>query len=113
MSVEKQCGPMKFEFIIAMPQFPKLGIPDYSKLSDEFADFVFDPENGVLRYDDEVNPSFTAYTEGNGSEMVTWGIIAVGEKLRGRDAEWLGRSYSAFFNDRLGIYLNRLGHSIQ
>ncbi len=106
MSQRRQCLPIKFEMIEAMPELPKLAIPDYNELSGRFAEYAFSPENGILHYDDNLNPCFTSYTEGRGSEMVTWGILAIGEKLRGRDAEWLSSTYSTFFNDRVGIYLN-------
>lgn len=97
---------IKFEAIKKMPEFPKLKVPDYYKLSDEFEEFIFNIDNKVLFYDDNGNPCFTSATEGKGSEMVTWGVLAVGEKLRGKDVEWIKKTYSTFFSNTHCIYLN-------
>lgn len=97
---------IKFKWIEVMPELPKLKIPDYDKLAEQFASFILNPQNGVLHYDRNKNPFFTAYVEGKGNEMVTWGVVGIGEKLRGKNTEWLGKSYSSFFSKKFGLYLN-------
>lgn len=93
-----------------MPDIPPLGMPDYISLSRKFREAVLDPAGGVMHRDEKGKPVFTAYLEGRGSEMVTWGILTVGEWLLGNDTGWITPAYSTFFDQGPGIYLNTPGN---
>jgi hypothetical protein len=101
---------ISFPAIGEMPDIPPLGMPDYISLSRKFREAVLDPAGGVMHRDEKGNPVFTAYLEGRGSEMVTWGILTVGEWLLGNDTGWITPAYSTFFDQGPGIYLNTPGN---
>ena len=85
---------------------PRHAMPDYEKLSAAFTEYVFDPTNGV-RHDGPFT-YFNAYSAGKGNELVTWGLLAVGEALfpssKGREINW--NALEHFFNAKYGIYTN-------
>lgn len=52
---------------------------------------------------------FTAFLEGEGQELITYGAITLGQLLRGEDVESLLPSLADYFQDDYGIYQNRIG----
>ncbi|MCL2571073.1 MAG: hypothetical protein FWE11_01595 [Defluviitaleaceae bacterium] len=82
----------------------------YDALAKGFADYIYDPANGICYQDEEGNTYFTAYCEGNGNEMVTWGILAVGDALMGTQS-WGGkaRTFEKYFHPVHGLYTNTPG----
>jgi len=96
----------KFKAIEQMPDIPQLPVPDYKRLSLEFRNALLNPANRAFWYDENHHPNFAAYVGGNSSEMVTWGVIAIGEWLCAEDTDWIRSTYYDFFSEELGLYLN-------
>ena len=92
-----------------MPERPALPVPDYHALNEAFHRALLDPKNQVLRRAENGHPIFGAYIGSTSNEMVTWGILAVGEFLSGRDPGWISPTYPDFFSQRFGLYLNNPG----
>ncbi|MCL2378405.1 MAG: hypothetical protein FWC77_04675 [Defluviitaleaceae bacterium] len=91
---------------IAKMEPPKRPVPDYEALSRDFTSFVFDPANGVRH--DEPFTYFNAYSAGKGCELVTWGILAVGEAIfpteAGAKINWDALWH--FYNADFSVYTN-------
>ncbi len=92
-----------------MPEHPALPVPDYAKLNLAFRAALMNPANKVLRYAPNGHPIFGAYIQSDSNELVTWGILAVGEWLSGRDAGWISVTYPDFFVPEIGLYMNSPG----
>ena len=99
----------RFPWIDRMPERPRLPVPDYHRLNKGFHAALLDPANGVLRYAENGHPIFGAYVQSPSNEMVTWGILAIGEWICGRDAAWLKETYQDFFVEKTGLYMNSPG----
>jgi hypothetical protein len=98
-----------FPEIDRMPEHPQLPVPDYEKLNRDFRCALLDSKNKVLRYSQNGHPIFGAYIQSGSNELVTWGILAVGEFLSGRDAGWISVTYPDFFVPETGLYMNSPG----
>lgn len=98
-----------FRDIDKMPDKPALPVPDYAALNTGFHRALMDPANKILRYSENGHPIFAAYIESTSNEMVTWGILALGEWLMNRDTEWIKGTYEDFFSQAHGLYLNAPG----
>ena len=92
-----------------MPEVPALPVPDYAKLNREFHNALMDPANKILRFSPNGHPIFGAYIHSDSNELVTWGILAVGEWLAGRSAAWISTTYPDFFVPEIGLYMNSPG----
>ncbi|MBN1776758.1 MAG: hypothetical protein JW811_01425 [Clostridiales bacterium] len=92
-----------------MPDYPALPVPDYAELNRKFRDALMNPDNEILRYAPNGHPIFGAYLKLDSNELVTWGILAVGEWLAGRDAGWIAVTYADFFVQETGLYMNSPG----
>ena len=99
----------RFPDIDRMPDHPALPVPDYLVLAEGFREALINPNNHILRYGNNGHPIFGAYVHSTSNEMVTWGILAVGEWLSGRDAAWIGVTYPDFFVQETGLYMNSPG----
>ena len=95
-----------FKSIELMPDIPHLKVPDYKTLSKEFRKTFADQKSGILRYSENGHPVFGAYLQSNSNEMVTWGILAVGEWLCSNNTDWIAPTYPDFYDKNHGIYLN-------
>ena len=72
----------QFHDLEDMKKLPGLSIPDYRELNRRFLEAVHEPANKIYRTNPENgHPIFGAYTLSDSNEMVTWGILAVGEWL--------------------------------
>ncbi len=100
---------LHFPEIDSMPEFPALPLPDFAALNREFRSSVMKSENHILRYAPNGHPIFGAYVDSNTNEMVTWGILAVGEWLQNRDCTWIMPTFPDFFNDEIGLFMNSPG----
>ncbi len=90
-----------------MPDIPQLPVPDYKGLNREFRNALLNPANSAFRYDENHHPNFAAYLCSNSNEMVTWGILAIGEWLCARNTDWIrSMYYYDFFSEELKLYLN-------
>ena len=99
-----------FETIESFPEIPQLSIPNYSHLNASFRKALLDPRNGAYAKNKENgHPNFGAYLMSNSNEMVTWGILAVGEKLCARETDWIAITYKDFFDYELNLFLNSPG----
>ena len=98
-----------FPDIDRMPDHPALPVPDYQALAEGFRGALISPDNHILRYNGKGSPIFGAYVNSKSNEMVTWGILAVGEWLSGRDTAWIGVTYPDFFIQETGLYTNSPG----
>ena len=94
-----------------MPDNPALPVPDYAELNRKFRAALMDPSNKILRHSLNGHPIFGAYLNLDSNELVTWGILAVGEWLAGRDARWIAVTYPDFFVPEIGIYMNTPGNT--
>lgn len=95
----------------SFPPLPQLPIPDYRALNRRFLEALKKPENEAFRIDPKTgHPTFGAYLQSGSHEMVTWGILAVGEFLLARDCSWLAPTYTDFFDEELELFLNSPGH---
>jgi len=92
-----------------MPDYPALPVPDYAELNRKFRDALMDPDNKILRRAPNGHPIFGAYIQSDSNELVTWGILAVGEWLSGRNAEWIAVTYPDFYNREINLYINSPG----
>ena len=100
-----------FPSISQIPDIPPLPIPDYGHLTQTFRKELFNPKNNILRINPENgHPIFGAYLQSDSNEMVTWGILAVGEYLTGNETDWITPTFEDFFSDPPGIFLNSPGH---
>ncbi|MCL2322093.1 MAG: hypothetical protein FWC47_08325, partial [Oscillospiraceae bacterium] len=95
-----------FSSINAMPEIPTLKMPDYDKLCHDFKIALLESENGVFSISKNGHPKFGAYVMNSSNEMVTWGVLTVGEFLLNNSTDWIAQSYGDFFNETLGLYLN-------
>jgi len=102
-----------------MRQDPFAGRPreeplDWGTLARRFDAFVGDPANGVAFTNSRGERAFTAFLEGDtgpkaGHELVSFGPIAMGRLLLGKDASDLLPSLAGYFSEDAGIYLNHPG----
>jgi len=103
---------LAYDTIKNMP-VPLRDIPNYEKLARDFADYVFDPLNGIMHTSPDGKIYFNAYAEGHGNEMVTWGILAVGNILTSASADlhhWIWDSaFKTYFHPEYKIYTNTPG----
>ena len=90
-----------------MKKLPELSLPDYQELNKRFIEAVHDPANKIYRTNPQNgHPIFGAYTLSNSNEMVTWGILAIGEWLMNRDTKWIAPTYFDFYSQTHRIFLN-------
>lgn len=89
-----------------MPERPALPVPDYAALAQAFHAAMLEPKNKVLRHRANGHPRFGAYLLSDSDELVTWGILAIGEWISGRDPAWIAVSYPDFFVPETGLYMN-------
>lgn len=100
----------QFPDLEGMKQLPELSLPDYQELNRRFIEAVHDPANKIYRINPENgHPIFGAYTLSKSNEMVTWGILAIGEWLMNRDTEWIAPTYFDFFSQTHRVFLNSPG----
>lgn len=98
---------IKFKELEGLQGLPQLPIPEYHRLNEEFIKEVQNTANGIFRKDPENgHPIFGAYTYSPSNEMVTWGILAVGEWLMNQDTDWIAPTYFDFFNEKHQVFLN-------
>ena len=99
----------RYDAIENMPP-PLRKVPDYEALADKFSAYVFDPKSGIEHKDEAGNAFFAAFSEGKSREMVTWGLIAVGEALR-PTGKWgdKGKTFDVFYNPNTRVYTNTPG----
>ncbi len=96
-----------FPDLDSMKAIPELSLPNYRELNQRFMQAVHDPANKITRINPENgHPIFGAYTLSQSNEMVTWGILAVGEWLMGRKTDWIAPTYFDFFSQEYQIFLN-------
>ncbi len=94
-----------------MPALPQLPFPDYAALCAAFRETLLDPAQAVFtRNAKNGHPNFGAYLQSNSNEMVTWGILAVGEWLQNRDTDWIAPTYTDFYSPEHRLFLNSPGH---
>lgn len=97
----------QFHDLEDMKKLPGLSIPDYRELNRRFLEAVHEPANKIYRTNPENgHPIFGAYTLSDSNEMVTWGILAVGEWLMNLDTEWIAPTYFDFFSQSHQVFLN-------
>jgi len=105
----KELNYFHFNEIDQMPEIPQLPIPDYVALNRQFRVALLKPENGAFSINkDTGHPNFAAYLMCDSNEMVTWGILAIGEWLCANDTTWISPTYTDFFSEELGLYLNTI-----
>ncbi|MGN0314833.1 MAG: hypothetical protein ACI4EG_08600 [Fusicatenibacter sp.] len=93
-----------------MRELPSLPIPAYEEKNRRFVDAVEDPQNGIYRKNPENgHPIFGAYTRSKSNEMVTWGILSVGQWLMNRESSWIAPTYFDFYSNEFQIFLNSPG----
>ncbi|MCL2544834.1 MAG: hypothetical protein FWE77_02820 [Clostridia bacterium] len=98
--------------IDSMPDIPPLPLPDFARLNREFRQVLMDPANKAFTYNAQTgHPNFAAYLQSDSNEMVTWGILAVGEYLLGRDTRWIAPTFMDFFSEECGLFLNSPGQT--
>ena len=97
---------LHFRDIDFFPEIPVLDIPDYTHLNARFREALLDPVNGIVRYDAFGHPVFGAYVGSSSNEMVTWGILAVGEYLTNRDTAWISPTFRSFFSEAHRLWMN-------
>lgn len=96
-----------FKDLENMKILPELQIPDYSELNRKFIEVVNDPAYKIRRENPENgHPVFGAYTESNSNELVTWGILAIGQWLMNKETDWIAPAYFDFFSKEHQIFLN-------
>ena len=100
---------LHFSVIDSMPDFPALPLPDYARLVGAFRASLMKSENHILRYSPEGHPIFGAYVDSPSNEMVTWGILALGEWLQNRDCTWIQSTFTDFFNEKIDLFNNTPG----
>lgn len=94
-----------------MPNIPQLPLPDYAKLNKAFRETLLDPSQHAFTFNTENgHPNFAAYLQSDSNEMVTWGILAVGEWLLNRDTKWIQPTYTDFYSKEYRVFLNSPGH---
>ena len=98
-----------FPEIDGMPEHPALPVPPLHELNERFRRALMNPDNRILRRDAEGNPIFGAFIGSDSNELITWGIITLGEWLSGRDAGWLLSTWPSFFSRRAGVWMNNPG----
>ncbi len=106
----KNVNMYRYRDIDMMPDIPNLSVPDYTKLNRAFREALLDPANNAFRYDENGHPNFGAYLESESNELVTWGILAIGEWLCGLDTDWIAPTYGDFFDTSVELYLNSPNH---
>ncbi|GMA65040.1 hypothetical protein NZD89_06500 [Alicyclobacillus fastidiosus] len=82
---------------------------DWRSKADEFLGYVFDEKNQVMHRTDNGHVHFTAFIEGSGCELITYGGIIVGKLLRGEDVQELLPSLEDYYSENYGIYQNGVG----
>lgn len=87
---------------------------DWWEVARRFDAFVMDPANGVAFTNSRGERAFTAFLEGStgpeaGHELVSFGPVAMGRLLLGKDASDLLPSLAGYFSEEAGIYLNTRG----
>ncbi|MCL2360265.1 MAG: hypothetical protein FWC73_00445 [Defluviitaleaceae bacterium] len=94
-----------YKSIKKMP-LPTRQVPDYEALTEDFNTHVYNQANGIRYIDTDGNTYFTAYSEGKGNEMVTWGILAVSQ-----EEPWPGmaKTFENYFHPKHKIYMNTPG----
>ena len=70
---------------------------------------MLDEKNGVLHLLHNGHIHFTAFLEGTGQELITYGAVVVGKLLRGEDVQDLLPSLQDYFQAEYGIYQNGIG----
>ena len=85
---------------------------DLRQRANAFIQFVMDPNNGVLRTNDSGRQHFTAFLEGFGSELITYGAIVVGMHMRGEDVSALLPSLEDYYSEAFGVFLNGPGDTL-
>ena len=100
-------GYYQFPDLEDMKGLPELSLPDYGELNRRFLQAVHEPANKIYRTNPgNGHPIFGAYTLSDSNEMVTWGILAVGEWLMNLDTEWIAPTYFDFFSEAHKVFLN-------
>lgn len=90
-----------------MKALPTLSLPDYSALNERFIKAVQNPADRIYRINPKNgHPIFGAYTLSDSNELVTWGILAIGEWLMNRDTAWIAPTYFDFFHKTHNVFLN-------
>jgi len=102
---------LTFKAIEEMPS-PLMDIPDYIALAKQFSKYIHDPVNKIIKVDNAGKTYFTSSTEGKGNELVTWGVIAVGEyfMLSERWKEY-AQALDNYFNSEIEVYANAPGQT--
>jgi hypothetical protein len=93
----------------SMPSLPKHPPLNWRERGSQFLDYVLDEKNGVLHLLHNGHIHFTAFLEGTGQELITYGAVVVGKLLRGEDVQDLLPSLQDYFQAEYGIYQNGIG----
>lgn len=100
---------LQFESLLSLPDRPALPVPDYHALSEAFRTALLDPDNQVLHRSKTGQPAFGAYIGSKSQELVTYGILCMGEFLSGRDSAWIASALPEYFSPEYSVYLNSPG----
>ncbi|MCL2662124.1 MAG: hypothetical protein FWE83_02190 [Oscillospiraceae bacterium] len=100
-----------FKNVENMP-LPLRVFPDYTTPAENFSIHIHNPDNGILLEDESGDAYFAAYPEGKSNEMVTWGVVAAGEMLRGSMKQnYYTKAFKRYFNNNTKVYVNSPGQT--
>ncbi|WAH38168.1 hypothetical protein [Alicyclobacillus dauci] len=95
-----------FDLFSSKPKYPPL---QFRPRANQFLEYVFDEKNGVMHRLANGHLHFTAFLEGSGQELITYGAIVLGKLLRGENVDDLLPSLADYYSDEYGIYQNGVG----
>jgi hypothetical protein len=88
------------------PKHPPL---HFKPRANQLLEYVCDEKNGVMHRLANGHLHFTAFLEGSGQELITYGAIVLGKLLRGEDVQALLPSLADYYHEDYGIYQNGIG----
>ncbi|MBX5436556.1 MAG: hypothetical protein IRZ33_04990 [Alicyclobacillaceae bacterium] len=92
-----------------IPTRPQHKPLDWKLWADRFNEYIMNPDNRVIHTDDNGHLHFTAFLEGAGCELITYGAIVLGKLLRGDDVTSLLPSLADYFSEEAGMFVNAPG----
>jgi len=100
-----------YETIKSMP-LPLRPLPDYATLAEKFCTHIHDSDSGIMFEDESGDAYFTSASEGKGNELVTWGVVVVGEMLRcSKKRREYTKAFERYFNPDTKVYMNNTGQT--
>lgn len=95
-----------FNTISNLPKNPPL---NWRLRADQFLDYVLQEDNKVMHTLPNGHTHFTAFLDGSGQELITYGGMVIGRLLRGEDVRHLLPSLEDYYQEEYGIYQNGVG----